>query len=76
MGVFDWLADVARGIEPEGAYHRRLERIHADAIDTGDFADYHCRYCGHEWRVIGNGGLVFGCYPDCPECGTPLPDSR
>lgn len=35
-----------------------------------DYADYECPYCHYEWRVYGNGGLVFGCWPNCPKCGT------
>jgi len=33
-----------------------------------DYFDYTCEYCGHKWRQYGNGGLVLGCIPRCPEC--------
>jgi hypothetical protein len=34
------------------------------------YKDYFCPTCNHEWRVEGNGGLVSGCWPNCPNCGT------
>ena len=37
--------------------------------NPNDYADYTCPYCGHQWRWYGNGGLVLGCIPHCPECG-------
>ncbi len=36
--------------------------------DPNDYADYTCEYCGHKWRQYGNGGLVLGCIPRCPQC--------
>jgi hypothetical protein len=32
------------------------------------YRDYFCPYCDHRWRVEGNGGLVLGCWPNCPKC--------
>ena len=45
------------------------EEGHNTRTCTG-YADYHCRYCKHDFRVTGNGGLVFGMYPSCPDCGS------
>ena len=41
--------------------------------DPNDYGDFICLNpsCEHEWRNYGNGGLVFGCVPNCPECGSP-----
>jgi hypothetical protein len=44
-----------------------LERKHADMEMKRDFI---CPYCGYEWHKYVNGGLVFGCWPNCPKCGT------
>lgn len=38
--------------------------------DPNDYGDFVCPYCRHEWRNYGNGGLVLGCWPNCPKCGT------
>lgn len=38
--------------------------------DASDYADFVCPYCKHEWRNYGNGGLVLGTWPNCPQCGT------
>lgn len=38
--------------------------------DPNDYGDFVCPYCEHKWRNYGNGGLVFGCWPNCPKCGT------
>ena len=38
--------------------------------DPNDYGDFTCPYCGHSWRNYGNGGLVLGCWPNCPKCGT------
>ena len=38
--------------------------------DPNDYGDFVCPYCGHAWRNYGNGGLVLGCWPNCPNCGT------
>lgn len=38
--------------------------------DPNDYGDFFCRKCGYEWRNYGNGGLVLGCWPNCPKCGT------
>lgn len=40
-----------------------------DGCNPNDYADYTCPYCKHQWRQYGNGGLVLGCIPNCPECG-------
>lgn len=45
-----------------------IDKLALDA--DGDYQDYACPYCAYEWRVYGNGGLVFGCWPCCPKCGT------
>lgn len=39
------------------------------SVDANDYRDYTCDCCGHQWRQYGNGGLVYGCVPRCPECG-------
>jgi hypothetical protein len=45
--------------------------IYVDPKDFGDdYRDFVCPYCGHEWRNYGNGGLVFGMWPNCPKCHT------
>ena len=36
--------------------------------NPNDYADYTCEFCGNQWRQYGNGGLVFGCIPKCPNC--------
>ena len=38
--------------------------------ETNDYRDFVCPQCKHEWRNYGNGGLAFGCWPNCPNCGT------
>jgi hypothetical protein len=38
--------------------------------DANDYGDFVCPYCGYKWRNYGNGGLVLGCWPNCPKCGT------
>ena len=38
--------------------------------DPNDYGDFVCPYCSHKWRNYGNGGLVLGCWPNCPKCGT------
>ena len=40
-----------------------------NGCDPNDYCDYTCKICGHQWRQYGNGGLIFGCIPRCPECG-------
>ena len=39
--------------------------------DPSDYGDFVCTYCDHEWRNYGNGGLVYGTWPNCPKCKTP-----
>lgn len=46
------------------------ENVCSTAHSTHDYMDYVCSYCNYEWRVEGNGGLVLGCWPNCPKCGT------
>lgn len=41
-----------------------------NGCDPNDYKDYRCPYCGKEWRQYGDGGLVMGCWPNCPRCGT------
>ena len=36
--------------------------------NPSDYHDWTCNICGHKWRKYGNGGLVFGCVPRCPNC--------
>ena len=55
----------------------RLFSSFGDSPDDGDdscnddsYAEYVCDYCDYAWRVEGNGGLVLGCVPNCPKCGT------
>jgi hypothetical protein len=38
--------------------------------NPNDYGDFVCPYCNYNWRKYGNGGLVFGCWPTCPKCGT------
>ena len=38
--------------------------------DPNDYSDFVCPYCDHKWRSYGNGGLILGCWPNCPKCGT------
>ncbi len=38
--------------------------------DPKDYGDFICPSCNHKWRNYGNGGLVLGCWPNCPKCGT------
>lgn len=52
-----------------GKLFNSLGDSHED--NDNDYNDYICPYCNYEWRVEGNGGLVFGCWPNCPKCGTP-----
>lgn len=40
------------------------------SCDADDYEDFACPYCGYRWRNYGNGGLVHGCWPNCPKCGT------
>ena len=44
-------------------------RCGENGCDPNDYYDYTCEFCKHKWRQYGNGGLVFGCIPKCPECG-------
>lgn len=37
--------------------------------DPSDYGEWVC-LSGHSWRVYGNGGLVLGTVPRCPEHGT------
>lgn len=37
--------------------------------DANDYGDFVCPACNHKWRNYGNGGLVFGTWPNCPNCG-------
>ena len=41
-----------------------------DDDSDNTYNDYICPYCKFEWRIEGNGGLVLGCWPNCPKCGT------
>ena len=41
-----------------------------NGCDPNDYQDFICPSCGHTWRNYGNGGLVLGCWPNCPKCGT------
>lgn len=47
---------------------RKLFNSLGDSRDNS-YRDYICTYCDNEFRVEGNGGLVLGCWPNCPECG-------
>jgi hypothetical protein len=38
--------------------------------DPNDYGDFICPNCRYEWRKYGNGGLILGCWPNCPKCGT------
>lgn len=38
-----------------------------NGVDPTDFEDWVCAF-DHTWRKYGNGGLVFGMVPRCPEC--------
>lgn len=42
----------------------------AQGADPTDYVDFSCLYCSHTWRNYGNGGLKFGMWPNCPQCGT------
>lgn len=35
--------------------------------EANDYGDWECNG-GHSWRSYGNGGLVLGMVPRCPEC--------
>jgi hypothetical protein len=35
--------------------------------EANDYGDWECVQ-GHVWRTYGNGGLVMGTVPRCPEC--------
>ena len=37
-----------------------------NAAEANDYGDWECPE-GHTWRTYGNGGLVFGMVPRCPE---------
>lgn len=52
-----------------------LGKLFSSSDDSSDdkdrtYADWICPYCNYEWREEGNGGLVLGCVPNCPKCGT------
>lgn len=34
------------------------------------YAEYYCRGCGNRFRINGNGGLRFGMFPSCEDCGS------
>lgn len=42
----------------------------APSVDPKDHGDFICHSCGKHFRKYGNGGLVHGMVPKCPDCGS------
>ena len=65
----EWVAKADRyGLFQGGRGFPTCPICGGDGCNPNDYADYTCPYCGHHWRQYGNGGLVLGCVPRCPEC--------